>query len=209
MVRIALIDYDTGNLHSACRGLEHAGATVEVVDQGQDLSVFDGLVLPGDGAFDPAMQELRHRRLEQPLLEAIHKGIPFLGICIGLQLLFEASEEGQEKGLGIIPGRVERFSPESDLTIPHMGWNQLTLTQADAILWQGLPNSPWVYFVHSYWGNPLDPSWISATVTHGTQRVTAAIARGSMMATQFHPEKSGSFGLNMLAQFVKLASQES
>jgi glutamine amidotransferase len=208
MVRIALIDYDTGNLHSACRGLEHAGAEVELVDHEQDLSLFEGLVLPGDGAFDPAIQELRHRGLEQPLLEAIDQGIPFLGICIGLQLLFEGSEEGQEKGLGIIPGRVERFSPEIGLTIPHMGWNQLVLTQANATLWQGLPSSPWVYFVHSYWGNPLDPSWISATVTHGTQSVTAAISRGSIMATQFHPEKSGALGLQMLRQFVKFASQD-
>ncbi len=205
--RLALIDYDTGNLHSACKGLEVAGATVEIISDPAGLESFDGLVLPGDGAFDPAIQELRRRGFVDPLLRAIAQGTPFLGICIGLQLLFDRSEEGEEAGLGIIPGHVARFCPEPGLTIPHMGWNQLHFTQQPAILWQDIEADPWVYFVHAYHGVPTDPAWIAATVRHGHQTVVAAVARDQVIATQFHPEKSGAVGLKMLQNFVQYATQ--
>lgn len=204
---IAVVDYDMGNLHSACKGLENAGATPLITDDPGELERADAIVLPGVGSFDPAVQHLRSRQLEQPIKQAIAAGKPFLGICLGLQILFEASEEGQEPGLGIIPGTVKRFQSEPGLTIPHMGWNQLHLTQPESSLWQALPLNPWLYFVHSYYVAPSDPSVTAATITHGSQTVTAAIARDNLMAVQFHPEKSSTAGLQLLANFVQLAAQ--
>ncbi|MBD2577571.1 imidazole glycerol phosphate synthase subunit HisH [Oscillatoria sp. FACHB-1406] len=202
MAVIAVIDYDMGNLHSACKGLEKAGATPKVVDSAREIAIADAVVLPGVGAFDPAVQHLRSRDLVSPIQDAIASGKPFLGICLGLQILFEGSEEGTEPGLGIIPGVVRRFRSEPDLTIPHMGWNQLHFTQPHLSLWQNLGESPFVYFVHSYYVDPVDTSVRAATVTHGTQEVTAAIARDNITAVQFHPEKSSTAGLQMLANFV-------
>lgn len=207
MTLIAVIDYDMGNLHSACKGLEQAGVTTLVTDRAQDLEQADGVVLPGVGAFDPAVQHLRSRDLVQPIRDVIASGKPFLGICLGLQILFEGSEEGHEAGLGIVPGLVRHFRPELGLTIPHMGWNQLELTQPQLALWQDLPND-WVYFVHSYYADPADPTWNAAVITHGTQTVTAAIARDNLMATQFHPEKSSTAGLKILANFIALVRQQ-
>jgi imidazole glycerol-phosphate synthase subunit HisH len=203
MARIAVIDYDMGNLHSACKGLEQAGAIPEVTDSPHVIEKADAVVLPGVGAFDPAMKHLRSRHLEEPIKQAIRSGKPFLGICLGLQILFDWSEEGKEPGLGIISGKVRRFQSEPDLTIPHMGWNQLELTQLHHPLWRNLPEPSWVYFVHSYYVDPSDPQVKAATVTHGTQSVTAAIARDNLMAVQFHPEKSSTTGLQVLANFVK------
>ena len=199
---IAVIDYDMGNLHSACKGLEKAGATPKITDSPADIARADAVVLPGVGAFDPAVQHLRSRHLVEPIKEAIASGKPFLGICLGLQILFDSSEEGKEPGLGIIPGVVRRFRPEPDLTIPHMGWNQLEIAQPDARIWQQLPSQPWVYFVHSYYVDPVDPQIRAATITHGSQTVTAAIARDNLMAVQFHPEKSSTSGLQILSNFV-------
>ncbi|MCA1991946.1 MAG: imidazole glycerol phosphate synthase subunit HisH [Coleofasciculus sp. S288] len=183
---IAVVDYDMGNLHSACKGLENAGATTQVTDSPADIERADAVVLPGVGAFDPAVQHLRSRGLEEPIKQAIASGKPFLGICLGLQILFEGSEEGTEPGI----------------TIPHMGWNQLEFTQPDCPLWQHLSNTPHVYFVHSYYVDPVDPSIRAATVTHGSQTVTAAITRDNLMAVQFHPEKSSTAGLQILSNFV-------
>ena len=148
---VAVLDYDMGNLHSACKGLELAGATPIVTNDPAQVARANGLVLPGVGAFDPAMQKLRAAGLEQPIHDAIAQGKPFLGICLGLQLLFESSDEGTSAGLGVLPGHVAKFTPEPGLTIPHMGWNQLHLTQPDHPLWQNLGSAPWMYFVHSYY----------------------------------------------------------
>ncbi|MBE9011731.1 imidazole glycerol phosphate synthase subunit HisH [Pseudanabaenaceae cyanobacterium LEGE 13415] len=207
MPTIAVVDYDMGNLHSACKGLDNAGATTLVTDSAKEIEQADAVVLPGVGAFDPAVQHLRSRDLVQPIKDAIDSGKPFLGICLGLQILFESSEEGKELGLGIVPGTVKRFRPEPGLTVPHMGWNQLELTQPDCSLWQNLGENPWVYFVHSYYVEPTDPSVRAATITHGTQTVTAAIARQNLMAVQFHPEKSSTAGLQLLSNFVQLVNQ--
>ncbi len=203
MVRIAVIDYDMGNLHSVCKGIEKAGGQPYITDSPSELAHAQAIALPGVGSFDPAMQHLSSRKLNHPIREAITAGKPFLGICLGLQILFDGSEEGQEAGLGIIPGVVRRFRSEPGLTIPHMGWNSLTATQPDHFLWQGLPADPMVYFVHSYYVDPLDPSITAASVTHGHQTVTAAIARDNLVAVQFHPEKSSTLGLQMLANFVQ------
>jgi imidazole glycerol-phosphate synthase subunit HisH len=202
MAIIAVVDYDMGNLHSVCKGLEKAGATPTVTDSPRLIEQADAVVLPGVGAFDPAVRHLRSRSLEQPIKNAIASGKPFLGICLGLQILFESSEEGIEPGLGIIKGKVKRFRPEPGITIPHMGWNQLELHQPKSSLWEHLPPEPWVYFVHSYHVEPTDLDIRAATVNHGSQNITAAIARDNLMAVQFHPEKSSNIGLQILSNFV-------
>jgi imidazole glycerol-phosphate synthase subunit HisH len=155
------------------------------------------------------VQHIRSRHLEAPIKAAIASGKPFLGICLGLQILFDSSEEGTEPGLGIIPGVVRRFRPEPGITIPHMGWNQLDMTQPECPLWQKLPANPWVYFVHSYYVDPIDSTVKAATITHGTQTITATIAKGNLMAVQFHPEKSSIAGLQMLSNFVEVVHSRS
>lgn len=219
MTVIAVIDYDMGNLHSVCKGLEIAGALPVVTYDHQQILRADAVVLPGVGAFDPAMQKIRDRNLEQPINDAIASGKPFLGICLGMQLLFDRSEEGHEAGLGAIEGTVKRFQPESGITIPHMGWNQLEFSQPDCPLWRDLGDrnpdlnlelklkaQPWVYFVHSFYVAPVDQSVVAATVTHGSQTVTASISRANLMAVQFHPEKSSTDGIKILTNFVNHVS---
>lgn len=200
---IAVVDYDMGNLHSVCKGLEQVGATAQITDQPDVILNADAVLLPGVGSFDPAVQHLRERQLEEPIRVAIASGKPFLGICLGLQILFEGSEEGQEPGLGIVPGYVRRFQSEPGLTIPHMGWNQLQVVQPEAKIWQQLPDPAWVYFVHSYYVDPTYPQVKAATVQHGSQSITAAIAFDQVTAVQFHPEKSSTTGLKILANFVE------
>ena len=202
MAVIAVIDYDMGNLHSVCKALEKAGATPKVTSSPKDLEKAMAIVLPGVGAFDPAMQSLRARGLIEPIKNIIHSGKPFLGICLGMQILFESSEEGVENGLGIIPGKVRRFRPSQEIRIPHMGWNQLEITQARSLLWEHLPPQPWVYFVHSFYVDPVDKKVNAATITHGSQTVTAAVAYDNVTAVQFHPEKSSNVGLQILSNFV-------
>jgi glutamine amidotransferase len=199
---IAVVDYDMGNLHSVCKGLENVGAVPKITDSPAIIEQADAVVLPGVGSFDPAMQHLRSRNLIEPIKSAIASGKPFLGICLGLQMLFDSSEEGTEPGMGIIAGKVRRFQSEPGLTIPHMGWNQLEFTQPNLPLWQNLSPQPWVYLVHSYYVDPVDTQVKAAVVTHGSQTVTAAIAKDNLMAVQFHPEKSSSTGLQILSNFV-------
>ena len=199
---IAIVDYDMGNLHSVGKGLEKAGATPKITDSPRQLAQADAVVLPGVGSFDPAVQQLRLRGLEAPIKKVIASGKPFLGICLGLQILFESSEEGKEPGLGIVAGKVRRFASEPGMIIPHMGWNQLEMTQPECALWQQLPSQTWAYFVHSYYVAPIEPQVCAATVTHGNQTVTAAIAQNNLMAVQFHPEKSSNTGLQILSNFV-------
>ncbi|MEM8602492.1 MAG: imidazole glycerol phosphate synthase subunit HisH [Cyanobacteria bacterium P01_H01_bin.121] len=214
--QIAVVDYDMGNLHSVCKGLETVGAAPLVTDQYEQLQAAAAVILPGVGAFDPAIQRLRSHDLVQPLRDVAASGKPFLGICLGLQILFDGSEEGAEMGLGIVPGWVRRFQSEPGLTIPHMGWNALQFTQPDCPLWQQLTpqeadaatHPVWAYFVHTYYVEPTDPTVVAATVTHGQQCVTAAVANGNLMATQFHPEKSSHAGLQILANFVEFVRHQ-
>ncbi|AFY73064.1 imidazole glycerol phosphate synthase, glutamine amidotransferase subunit [Synechococcus sp. PCC 7502] len=208
MTAIAVIDYDIGNLHSACKGIEKAGAEPIITSDPKIIANADGVVLPGVGAFDHCMQNLRGHNLELPVKNAIASGKPFLGICVGMQILFEGSEEGQESGLGIISGRVQRFKAEPQITIPHMGWNQLNITQPNCHLWQDLPKHPWMYFVHSYFAVPSDISVVAAYTQHGSQNATAAIAINNLMAVQFHPEKSSEMGIKVLSNFVDFVRQQ-
>ena len=174
-----------------------------MTDNVAEIEAADGVVLPGVGAFDPAMEHLRSRNLIEPIRRIARSGKPFLGICVGMQVLFEGSEEGSEPGLGIFPGRVRRFQPEPGITIPHMGWNQLSLMQPECPIWADIPDETWVYFVHSYYTAPSESAVTAATITHGSQTVTAAVASGNLMAVQFHPEKSSDAGLQMLSNFVR------
>ncbi len=204
MKTVAVVDYDMGNLHSVCKGLEFAGVTPLITDQAKELHNAAAVVLPGVGAFDPAMAHLHSRQLGPVLAAVIQSGKPFLGICLGLQILFESSQEGINPGLGIFKGTVKRFAPEPNLTIPHMGWNQLQLVQPDLPLWWGLEANPWLYFVHSFYVAPENPTLNAALVSHGQQTVTAAIAQDNVMAVQFHPEKSANTGLQILKNFVAM-----
>ncbi len=207
MLKIAVVDYDMGNLHSVCKGLQYAGAETSISHVPSELAAADAIVLPGVGSFDPAIKKLRDRDLEQPLKEIIASGKPFLGICLGLQILFDRSDEGRETGMGVIPGTVRKFQPEPNLTIPQMGWNQIDFTQAQCPLWEQIDTAAWVYFDHSYYVEPTRSPVSAAMVTHGTQTVTAAIALDNVMAVQFHPEKSSTIGLQMLSNFVRFAGR--
>ena len=202
MPTIAVIDYDMGNLHSVCKSLEKAGANPKITDSPREIDKADAVILPGVGSFDPAVQNLRTRNLEIPIKQIIASGKPFLGICLGLQILFESSEEGKEAGLGILAGKVRRFKSEPGLTIPQMGWNQLQFTQPEHLLWSEIVSQPWVYFVHSYYVDPTASQVTAAIVTHGNQTITAAVGKDNLMAVQFHPEKSSAVGLKILSNFV-------
>ncbi len=214
---IAIIDYGMGNLRSVAKALEYVGASVRVTDDSTIVAQATKVVLPGVGAFPAAMRELAARKLIEPVKAAIAAGRPYLGICLGLQLLFERGEEGGgAAGLGILQGTVRRFSfnsslatQHSSLKIPHMGWNQVTSSQQSAVssqrcpLLQGIPEGSFFYFVHSYYAEPTDPSVVALESEYGT-RFPAMVCRGNLFATQFHPEKSQTLGLRLLENFVKL-----
>jgi len=198
---IAIIDYGVGNLFSVEKAFVKLGADVIVTSDVEEIAKADKIVLPGVGAFGDCMQNLIESGLIPMILDAVATGKPFLGICVGLQILFEGSEESPGiEGLGIIKGMVKKIYAPT-LKIPHMGWNSLEFA-AVSPLFQALPKSPYVYFVHSYYAVPEDPSVITAVTEYG-QQVTAAVAQKNIQATQFHPEKSGDIGLLILKNFIK------
>ncbi len=199
---ILIVDSGIANIHSAAKALELLGAEVKVTDRGTDFSQAQGVVLPGVGAFDPGMEALAQKDLIHPLQDWVGSGKPLLGICLGMQLLFDQSEEGQLPGLGIIPGVVRRLPQLPDVPLPHMGWNQLEIKQ-NHFLWHHLPPQAWVYFVHSYYADPKDSSTISATVNYGGHHPPAAVQQGNVVGLQFHPEKSAASGLQILRNFVQ------
>ena len=204
---IAVLDYGIGNLRSAQKALQHCGADARLtVDHGL-IADADAVVLPGVGAFGACMAALRHADLEGAVEGAVDSGKPFLGICVGMQMLFEASEEDVSSvGLGIIRGRIRWLG--TDLPRPQMQWNVLTLTLPDDPMFTNLPDESWVYFVHSLHAVPEDPEVIAATCSYGGV-VNAAFRRDNVFATQFHPEKSGAWGLAMLGNFVHIAAETS
>ncbi len=205
---IAIIDYGMGNLRSVQKGFERIGCAAEVTADPSRLLAADKIVLPGVGAFRDCIHNLEQGGFVEPILQVITEGRPFLGICLGLQLLFTESEEfGLHKGLGVIPGRVVRF-PEGmqeqgeKLPVPHMGWNQISL-KAETPLFNDISDGSNVYFVHSYYVKPDDPSVVAATCNYGLE-FCAAIRKDNVMATQFHPEKSQGIGLQMLKNFAEM-----
>jgi imidazole glycerol-phosphate synthase subunit HisH len=203
---IALIDYGSGNLRSAQKALVKAGADVRVVKAPQELKDARAVVLPGVGAFDDCVNALRKQELLEAAREFIKSGRPFLGICVGYQALFERSEEFNScaAGMGIFSGAVVRFTERPGLKIPQIGWNQIELARPDCPLFQNIPSGSFVYFVHSFFPQPADASIIATWTTHG-DTFASAVWRDNVYATQFHPEKSQKVGLQLLANFVKLA----
>ena len=201
MSPIGLIDYGMGNLHSVQRCFERLGTAVRAVHTAADMVDCDALVLPGVGAFDPAMERLAATGLDRALQESCRAGRPLLGICLGLQLLFEGSEEGVATGLSLLPGRVRALPPREGHPIPHMGWAPLLPATPSPLLPADAPES-WVYFVHSYAADPTDPTCTTAWVDWAGQPVTAAVWRGTIAACQFHPEKSGPVGEGMLRRWL-------
>ena len=196
---IAVIDYGRGNLGSVENALERLGMRAVVTQDPRVVEDARALVLPGDGAFHDAMSNLQSLGLLEPLKAALDEGRPFLGICLGYQLLFTESEEfGQGKGLDVIPGSVRRFP--GGLKVPHMGWNAVE-HRGDLRIFDGIPSGAHFYFVHSYYPSATDPSLPAATCTYGVT-FPAAVGRGTLFATQFHPEKSQRWGLKLLENFA-------
>ena len=203
MMKITIIDYGMGNLHSAAKALEKVGAQVTVTSDPELVRQADKVILPGVGAFGDCMKNWNERELAPVIHEVIAAGKPFLGICVGLQLLFEGSEEDPGvAGLGIFKGMVRKIAAPG-LKIPHMGWNNLEYRTSSS-LFQGLPPAAYVYFVHSFHAVPTDESCITAVTDYGGQ-VTAAVGRGLVQAVQFHPEKSSAVGLKILANFKEMS----
>lgn len=199
---IAIIDYGMGNLRSVQKGFEHVGVAAEVTHDADRIGAAHGVVLPGVGAFAACMENLTRFGLVDPVRRAIDTGKPFLGICLGLQLLFEESEEfGPVAGLGVFAGRCVRFRDqgEAGLRIPHMGWNQLQVKRTVPHL-EGVADGDYVYFVHSYYVVPEDPDIVVTTTGYGGEFVSS-VARDNVFACQFHPEKSQRLGLGILANF--------
>lgn len=201
---LAIIDYGAGNLRSVMHALNHLHAqNVQLVREPSQLEGVEKIILPGVGAFGAGMQKLEEQKLVEPIRYAIAAGIPYLGICLGMQFLFEYSDEmGEYEGFGILSGKVTRFPAFEDLKVPHMGWNILSPTR-QSILLENLPENPYAYFVHSYYCIPTDEKDILISVDYGLP-FTAAVEHENVFGVQFHPEKSQQVGLQILSNFLAL-----
>ncbi len=199
---IVVIDYDSGNLRSVAKALETTGVSPTVTGDPEAVPSADALILPGVGSGPAAMDALRHRGLVEPLRDFAASGKPFLGICLGLQLLLDHTEEGDAPCLGIVPGTVKRLPP--GLKVPHMGWNSVELRQEHPML-DGIPQGNYFYFVHSYYAAPAEETGV-AGVTEYSVPFCSVYARDNLVATQFHPEKSGGVGLRLYRNFVDWAA---
>lgn len=200
---IAIIDYDAGNLKSVEKALLRVGAESVVTRDAKVIAKADKVILPGVGAFGEAMEKLKSFDLIDPIYQVVEQGKPFLGICLGLQLLFEYSEEKEGcKGLSLLKGGIKRIPDAPGLKVPHMGWNSLEVKE-NAKLFRNLPENPYVYFVHSYYLQAEEEEIVAATTEYGVT-VHASVEKGNIFACQFHPEKSGETGLAILKNFVEL-----
>ena len=200
-IKLVIIDYGAGNLRSVVNAVRFIGGEPVVSSSAADVARAQAVILPGVGAAGCVMDGLARHRLQAAVLDYIKRGKPFLGVCLGLQVLFDSTEEGECKCLGVVPGRVKRFA--LGLKIPHMGWNQVRQRQAHPIF-EGIADNADFYFVHSYYGVPEDKSFIAGETDYGVS-FCSAVARGNLVATQFHPEKSGRDGLRIYANFLKMA----
>ncbi len=197
---IAILDYDAGNLRSVEKAFLFLGQEVNVTADPKEILSADRVVLPGVGAYRDAMDKLTSAGLDSVVRQVIANKTPFLGICLGMQLMYEYSEEGDCEGLGILSGSVKRFPAESDLKIPQIGWNRLQMKKDSALL-KGAEDSPYVYFVHSYYVDAADKDTVAATVEYGAT-ADVLVETDNIYLTQFHPEKSGKTGLLMLNNFA-------
>lgn len=196
---IAIIDYGAGNMQSVVKALRFIGCESCITQQRKEVLAADAVVLPGVGAFGHAMARIREKGLEEAIKAFIHTGKPFLGICLGMQVLFESSGESPGvKGLGILKGKICKIPAEKDLKIPHIGWNSLEINTQNP-LFLHIPENPYVYFVHSYFLQAEEPI-VTATTGYGVA-IDAAVQKGNLFATQFHPEKSGDTGIQILRNF--------
>ena len=195
---IAIIDYGAGNLRSVQKAFEHIGCDARFVSSPDDLDAAAAVVFPGQGASPQAIAALNAHGMAAPLRDWIADGRPFFGVCLGLQLLLDHSEEGDTPGLGVVPGHVKRFG--TGLKTPHMGWNSVALKEPHP-LFDGVPEASYFYFVHSYYAAPDDPAWTAGETSYGVE-FASFLARENVVATQFHPEKSGAAGLMLYANFV-------
>lgn len=201
---IAIIDYGAGNIQSVRKALEHIGCDCRVTNDKEEILAADAAVLPGQGSFGDCMQSMESDGIKDTVKAFIQTGKPFLGICVGLQLLFEGSEESEgTEGLGIFKGTIKRIPDAEGLKIPHMGWNSLSVSESSRLL-HGLGDAPFVYFVHSYYLDAQDKSIVAAQTEYGVT-IDAAVEQGNLFATQFHPEKSGKTGLQILRNFAAIA----
>jgi glutamine amidotransferase len=203
---IALLDYGSGNLRSVHKSLLKVGADVRIAQRPDEIGDASAMVLPGVGAFDDCINALRKQELLEAAREFIQTGKPFLGICVGYQALFERSEEFNScaAGLGVFRGSVIRFSEKNGLKIPQIGWNQLDLVQTGCPLYRGIASGSYVYFVHSFYPQPVDEGIVATRTDYG-DTFASSVWRDNVYATQFHPEKSQKVGLQLLKNFVKLA----
>ena len=200
---IAIIDYDAGNIKSVEKALQYLGEEAVITRDREEILGSDKVILPGVGAFGDAMEMLHQYGLVDTIQEVVDRRIPFLGICLGLQLMFESSDEAPGvKGLGLLPGKILRIPKKGDMKIPHMGWNDIKIKEG-AKLFAGLEDHPYVYFVHSYYLQADDPSIVAATTEYGVT-IHASVEKDNIFACQFHPEKSSTVGLQILKNFIAL-----
>lgn len=205
---IAVIDYDAGNIKSVEKALIYLGEEVKITREKEEILSADGVILPGVGAFGDAMEKLHAYGLVEVIREVVSRKIPFLGICLGLQLMFESSEETPDvEGLHLLDGRIRRIPSALGLKIPHIGWNDLTFPNAGR-LFQGIEEHAYVYFVHSYYLEATDSAIVTATTEYGTL-IHASVEKDNIFACQFHPEKSSRTGLKILQNFVEITKNAS
>jgi len=201
MTRISIFDYGAGNIFSLESSLQRNGAKVSVINDIDNMEDYDGLVLPGVGNFDPALKSIN--KCKTKFLKGLDKNVPILGICLGMEMLFEKSEEGHLEGLKVFDGEVKALP--IIVKIPHIGWNNINIIKKESELFAGIPNNSWVYFVHSYYTLPEDESIITTKTNYGIS-VPASLEKNNIFCTQFHPEKSSLVGEKMIKNFIKICS---
>nr|YP_009051085.1 imidazole glycerol phosphate synthase subunit hisH [Galdieria sulphuraria]AIG92528.1 imidazole glycerol phosphate synthase subunit hisH [Galdieria sulphuraria] len=205
MKLIGIIDYQMSNLYSVCKAIEQVNAVPKIISNPEELKTISKIILPGVGSFDSAIHSLQKKNFIEPLKTYIKNGMPFLGICLGFQLLMQNSEEGKLEGLGIIQGKVKKFDKHLVRNIPHIGWNSIQITNEKSPLWVDFNTNLWFYFIHSYYVCLDNKNIESAFVKYGNLNFTVAISLDNIMAVQFHPEKSSQSGLTILKNFTKMS----